>query len=401
MPQYKILTGNYAVAYGVKLSKPQVIAAYPITPQTTIVEKLSEFIERGELKARMLRVESEHSAMAAVIGAALTGARTFTATSSQGLLYMHEGVWMASGARLPIVMAIVTRAIFPPWNIWTDHGDLLDQRDTGWIICMVEDIQEALDMVIQAYKIAEDERVLLPVMVGLDSFILSHTATPVEIPDEDVVDSYLPAPGENTHYPKISFENPLTYFNLVSPDSYMEFRYQIQEAINRAKRVIIEADEKYHKLVGRRYGGLIETYRCTDANIVIVAMGALIGDAKEAVDKLRDEGYSVGVLKLRFIRPFPEEELRKVLLHKKLVIVIDRAISFGKGGILYTEVSSALYEGRFREVPVIRGYVTGLGGRDITVNDVITMVKRLTTHLERGTLTHGWEWFKLRREVIE
>jgi len=398
MSKFKILTGNYAVAYGVKLCKPQLIAAYPITPQTSIVEKLSEFVEKGELKAKMLRVESEHSAMAAVIGAALAGARTFTATSSQGLLYMHEGVWMAAAARLPIVMAIVTRAIFPPWSIWTDHGDLLDQRDTGWIICMAEDNQEVLDLIIQAYRIAEDERVLLPIMVGLDAFILSHTATPVEIPDEDIVDSYLSEPGAGTSRLRISFENPLTYYNLAFPDSYMEFRYLTQEAMERAKRVIKEADKKYYKLVGRGYGGLVEKYRCEDADIVIVSIGASTGDAKEAADKLRDKGYKVGVLRLRFVRPFPEEELKETLLNKKLVIVIDRAISFGKGGILYTEVSSVLHSNG--KSPLIKGYVTGLGGRDITVNDIIKMVIKAVTQLEEGTLTYGWEWFKLRKEVI-
>jgi len=399
MSTYKVLTGNYAVAYGVKLCKPQVIAAYPITPQTSIVEKLSEFVEKGELKAKMLRVESEHSAMAAVIGAAIAGARTFTATSSQGLLYMHEGVWMAAGARLPIVMAIVTRAIFPPWSIWTDHGDLLDQRDTGWMICMAEDNQEVIDMIIQAYKIAEDERVLLPIMVGLDAFILSHTATPIEIPDEDLVDSYLPRPGETLSYLKISFDNPLTYYNLAFPDSYMEFRYQIHEAMNRAKRVIEEADEKYHKLTGRKYGGLVDTYRCNDAEVVIVSMGASTGDTKEAADKLRDEGYKVGVLRLRFIRPFPEEKLKEILSNKKLVIVIDRAISLGKGGILYTEVASVLHKNDGR-TPIIRGYLTGLGGRDITVSDIIKMVRKATSLFEKGELTHGWEWFKLRKEVV-
>lgn len=392
-----VLTGNYAVAYAVKLCKPHVIAAYPITPQTSIVEKLAEFVEKGELKAKYIRVESEHSAMAAVIGAASVGARVFTATSSQGLLYMHEGLWMASGARLPIVMAVVTRAIFPPWSIWTDHADLLDQRDTGWLISMAENNQEAYDLIIQAYRIAEDENVLLPIIVGLDAFIVSHTAMPVQLLDEKIVEEYLPPRGEKPYV--LDVNNPITMGNIMLPDYYMEFRYMIHKAMMRAKEVIREATKEFYKLTGRNYGGLVDSYRCDDAEIVVVLIGALAGDAKECVDQLREEGYKVGVLRLRFIRPFPSDEVKEILSNKKAVIVIDRDISFGKGGILYTEILSELYN-NLKKIPPVRGYIAGLGGRDVSVKDIRKMILKVYEELEKGELVTGYEWYGLKKEVI-
>lgn len=390
MKKMVVLTGNYAVAYAVKLCKPQVIAAYPITPQTSIVEKIAEFVERGELKAKYIRVESEHSAMAAVIGASATGARVFTATSSQGLLYMHEAVWSAAGARLPIVMAVVTRAIFPPWSIWTDHSDLLDQRDTGWMIAMAENNQEVFDMIIQAYRIAEDERVLLPIMIGLDAFSLSHTATPVNLLSQDDVDKFLPSRKSFSFL--LDVENPITMGNIAFPDHYMEFRYLIQKAMEKVKEVIQEVEEEFYEISGRRYGGLVEEYKCDDADVVLVLMGAWSGDAKECVDELRKEGFSVGVLRIRFVRPFPKEEIKKASLGKEAIIVVDRDISFGGSGVLFTEVSSALQQSNV----TVRGYIAGLGGRDITVNDFSEMVKRVYTDLESGDKESKVEWYGLR-----
>ena len=385
-----MLTGNYAVAYAVKLCRPQVIAAYPITPQTSIVEKIAEFVERGELKAKYIRVESEHSAMAAVIGASATGARVFTATSSQGLLYMHEAVWSAAGARLPIVMAVVTRAIFPPWSIWTDHSDLLDQRDTGWIIAMAENNQEVFDMIIQAYRIAEDERVLLPMMVGLDAFSLSHTASPVNLLSQGEVDEFLPPRRAFSFL--LDVENPVTMGNVAFPDHYMEFRYLVQRAMERAKEVVREVEEEFYEISGRRYGGLVEEYRCSDADVILTLMGAWSGDAKDCVDELRKEGFDVGVLRIRFIRPFPREEIRRVSSGKKAVIVVDRDISLGGSGVLFTEVSSVLQQSNV----TVRGYIAGLGGRDVIVKDFSDMVRRVYADLESGDRESRVEWYGLK-----
>jgi len=385
-----VLTGNYAVAYAVKLCRPQVIAAYPITPQTSIVEKIAEFVERGELKAKYIRVESEHSAMAAVIGASATGARVFTATSSQGLLYMHEAVWSAAGARLPIVMAVVTRAIFPPWSIWTDHSDLLDQRDTGWIIAMAENNQEVFDMIIQAYRIAEDERVLLPMMVGLDAFSLSHTASPVNLLSQGEVDEFLPPRRAFSFL--LDVENPVTMGNVAFPDHYMEFRYLVQRAMERAKEVVREVEEEFYEISGRRYGGLVEEYRCSDADVILTLMGAWSGDAKDCVDELRKEGFDVGVLRIRFIRPFPREEIRRVSSGKKAVIVVDRDISLGGSGVLFTEVSSVLQQSNV----TVRGYIAGLGGRDVIVKDFSDMVRRVYADLESGDRESRVEWYGLK-----
>jgi len=388
-----VLSGNHAVAYAVKLCRPHVIAAYPITPQTQIVEKLAEFVERGELKAKYIRVESEHSAMAALIGASATGARVFTATSSQGLLYMHEAIWSAAGARLPIVMAVVTRAIFPPWSIWTDHSDLLAQRDTGWIIAMAESNQEVFDMTIQAYRIAEDERVLLPVMIGLDAFSLSHTAAPVSLLDQDKVDKFLPPRRAFSFL--LDVENPITMGNVAFPDHYMEFRYLIQRAMERAKQVIREVEEEFYEISSRKYGGLVEEYRCNDADIILILMGAWSGDAKVCADKLREEGLRVGVLRIRFIRPLPIEEIKRVSLGRKAVIVVDRDISFGGAGILFTEVSSILQQNNV----TVRGFIAGLGGRDVTAKDFTQMVRQVYADLEVGEKRSRVEWYGV-KEVI-
>jgi len=394
MPKVAVITGNHAVAYGVKLSRVDVIAAYPITPQTTIVEKLDEFVESGELEAEIIHVESEHSALAACVGAASAGARTFTATSSQGLLYMHEMVWWAAAARLPIVMAIVTRAIAPPWNIWSDHNDILDQRDTGWIISMAETNQEALDLVIQAFRIAEDERVLLPIMVGLESFIMSHTAAPVEIPDQESVDMFLPPRNPNKPF-ILDLEKPISHGNICGPDCYMEFKYYMHEAMANARKVIYEVGREFGKIFGRTYDGLIEKYRLNDAKAAIVTTGSIASDAKEAVDSLRSKGYDVGVLRLRYIRPFPYEEIREELCSKKIVVIVDRNISLGSHGILFMEVRNALYD--CPRKPEIKGFIAGLGGRDIAYFDFEKMVMKAFSEAEEyGKIILPQEWFGLK-----
>ncbi|MEM4027668.1 MAG: pyruvate ferredoxin oxidoreductase, partial [Desulfurococcus sp.] len=335
----KALTGNYAVSYAVKLARPDVIAAYPITPQTSIVEKLSEMIENGELDSVMIRVESEHSALAACFGAAVAGARVFTATSSQGLLYMHEVVHWASRARIPMVMAIVSRTINTPWNIWPDHSDFMDQRDAGWIMSYAMDNQEALDLVLQAFKISEDPSVYLPAMVGLEGFILGHTTMPVDIPDESMVREWL---GPRRQGYIIDGSTPLAVGGLTMPEDTENIFCGIQEAMNEAKKVIKEVTNEYNKLFGRKYSGLIECFHCSDAKYITISMGAWSGDLMEAVEKLRNEGYPIGLIRIRYYRPFPMEDIWEVIRSSKGVLVYDRSISFGSYGPIFTDLAGGL-----------------------------------------------------------
>ncbi|RLE95103.1 MAG: pyruvate ferredoxin oxidoreductase [Thermoprotei archaeon] len=387
-----VLTGNYAAAYAAKAARVEVVSAYPITPQTQVVEKLSEFIEKGEMKAKFIRVESEHSAMAACIGAAMAGARVFTATSAHGLIYMSEMLWWAAGARLPIVMGVVTRAMAPPWSIWSDHCDMLSLRDIGWIIFFCENAQEVFDSIIQAYRVAEDERVLLPVMVSWDAFQTSHTAEPVNVLTEKDIAEYLPDRRPIPYV--INFDKPFTHGSLCYPDKYMEFRYLIDYSMSKAKEVIKEADEEYGKLFGRKYGGLFEEYRCSDAEAVIVTMGAISGDAKYAVDLLREKGYRVGLLRLRVIRPFPASELKEKLSSRKIVCVIDRNISLGRGGVMGVEIKALL-----RDVPVV-DIVAGIGGRDISYVDIIKMFEKALKIVESGEIPE-YLWYGVNVEYIK
>ncbi len=385
------LTGNYAVAHAVRLSRVEVVSAYPITPQTTIVEKLSEMIEKGELNARIIRVESEHSALAAVYGAASAGSRAFTATSSHGLLYMHEVVWWAAGSRVPLVMAVVTRAIGPPWNIHVDHQDIMDQRDTGWIISMAQENQEVLDLTIQAFRISEDPRVYLPMIVGLDGFILSHTRAPVDVPEQELVDEFLP-PRRQPYV--ISPETNLVMGNIAPDDVHFLMRYSMAEAMEAAKRVIEEVDREWGKLTGRSYGGLVECYRCEDADYLAVITGSWSGDAKVAVDKLREEGIRYGVLRLRFIRPWPAEKIAVHAEGKKGVLVFDRAISMGGYGPLFSDVSATLYGSRIS----LEGVIAGLTGVDVKPRDFAEAMRRFASEVdEKGFVYKPREWLLPRK----
>lgn len=356
------MTGNHAVAFGVKAAKAEVVAAYPITPQTQIVEKIADFVARGEMNARYIRVESEHSAMTACISAEACGARSFTATSSQGLAYMSEMVFWAGLGRFPVTMAIVTRTLAPPWSIWNEHTDILAQRDSGWIMMMCESAQEAYDTAIQAFRIAEDLRVLQPVMYGLDAFSLSHTAENVNLLDQEVVDGYLPSLDPYKLPVYIDPDRPVTFGNLLGPDRMMEFRHLIKEAFERAKVVINEAAADYSKISGRTQTGLFENYRCSDAEVVVLATGASSGDVKDAVDILRSKGLRAGMIRLKTIRPFPGEEIREAIGGVKVIATVDRDYSFGFGGVLGRELSACLGRDVFR-------YIAGLGGRDLTVDD--------------------------------
>lgn len=388
-----ILTGNHAVAYAVKMARVHFVSCYPITPQTQIVEKLAEFIFNGELDAVYVPVESEHSAMAACIGASLTGVRTFTATCSHGLAYMHEMLHWASATRLPIVMAVVNRAIGPPWNIWAEHGDAISQRDTGWIQIYTSNHQEAFDTILQAYKIAEDREVLLPVMVCLEGFVLSHTAQPVLLPNQEDVDVFIP--HEPWKHITIDVDNPITHGNLQMPeDWFYEFRFLLHRAMEAAKKKIIQCAAEFEKIFGRNHGHLVEEYKCDDADVVLLSMGSLADQAKLVVDALREEGYRAGAVKLRSFRPFPEEELCRIAKKTECILVIDRNLSPGKGGALASELKASLYG--IKEKPLVLECIAGLGGRDVTLEEEIEVMKQAFKIVEEGVEPKGIIWLGLK-----
>lgn len=357
MVRTELMVGNKAVAYGAKLSRVEVISAYPITPQTTIIQYLAEFIASGELKARFIEVESEMSAQISVQGASFAGARAFTATSGPGLLYMHHPMM---GCELPVVMAVVHRS---NKSMQPDHTDLMAQRDSGWIQLYCENNQEVLDTCIMAYKISEDKRVYLPVTLGLDGYILSYTAEPVEIPDQEDVDDFLP-PYES----KSSIDPSIPYDVWVKRVSRY---YGSQEAwikhhanMLNAKEVISEVDRDFCKAFGRSYGGLFEEYNCEDAEVVIIGMGTIASTARPVIDELREEGKDVGLVKLKTFRPFPIDEICQLAKKYRVIGVIDRNISIGGGGIVFGEVKNALYD--MDDRPKVLGFHAGLAGKEVT-----------------------------------
>ncbi len=360
---------NHVAAHAVKLSRVEVVSAYPITPQTQVIEEIAALIEAGEMDSEYIPVESEHSAMAALIGAAAMGVRGFSATSSHGLAYMHELLHWAAGIRLPMVMVNVNRALGPGWNIWCDHQDTIAQRDTGWIQLYCASHQEIADTVIQAFRISEDSKVILPVMVNYDAFVLSHSYMQAELPDQEVVDRFLPP--FNTSW-KLDLDKPITHGSVIYPSDYEEVRYSMQQGHENAKGVIVRAAEEYRDVVGRFHGGLLETYDMDGADHAIVAMGSLAMESRVAADLLREQGLGAGVVRVRSYRPFPKEELVAELAGMKSITVIDRDISFGYEGALFSEVKAALY-GR-TEVPIYN-LVTGLGGRDVPYNVIMDEVE--------------------------
>ncbi len=374
-----IEAGNVAAAMGIKLAGVQVIAAYPITPQTPLTEKLSELVDSGEMDAQYIPVESEHSAMSVCIAASSTGSRAFTATSANGLLYMHEQLQWAAGARLPIVMCVVNRGIGAPWTVWNDHQDAMSQRDTGWIQLYCCDHQQITDTVIQAFKIAETVRI--PVMVCYDGYILSHTYMPFDVPKQSDIDRFLPA-----------FEpdwalNPACPANLntvtlpdIRPDirgniapGYMEIRHNLHTDLRRAIEVTADVDAEFTEIFGRGGNPFIETYHCNDAAQVIICMGSLSYQIRDVVDLLRQEGVSVGVAGLRLYRPFPDKAVAKALAGKKEVMVFEKALSYGYEGPLFTDIKAALYG--IENPPAVRNFILGLGGREILTRDLYKTIK--------------------------
>lgn len=350
--------GNHAAAMAANLARVGVATAYPITPQTQAVELLAELHAKGEFRGQLIRVESEHSAMAALLGAATAGARTFTCTSSHGLAYMHELLHWVAGARLPVVLVDVNRAMASPWNLWTDQSDSLSQRDTGWMQFYCSSNQEILDTVLMAYRIAE--RVNLPAMVVLDGFTLSHTYEPVDVPAQEEVDAFLPP-----YLPKTILDpkNPLTFGALVGPKDYFRLRRRMNADMSLAEKVISEVGADFGKAFGRAYDNL-ESYRCADADIVLVTSGAVGSTANAAVDALREKGLRAGNLRLRTFRPFPTQALKAFLRPGMKLAVVDRNYSPGATGIFCSEIKAALYDGK--APPEVYGYIAGLGGGDIT-----------------------------------
>ena len=356
----EVMTSNKAVAEAVRLAKPKVIPVYPITPQTTISEYLAQYVADEKIDAKYVKVESEHSAISAAVGASGAGVRVFTATSSQGLMLMHEILFAAAGMRTPFVLADANRAISAPLNIWNDQQDSIAQRDAGFLQIYVENAQEALDTTIMAYKVSENPNVLLPSMVCLDGFILTHTVEPVEVPEQEDVDKFLPP-----YVPEHSFidpKKPMSIGNFADPDYYMEARYDMEVAMTNSIEVIKETCDEFAKIFGRQYG-LVEKYKTEDADIIFVAMGSICSSIRVMVDHLRTKGEKVGLLKIRSYRPFPADEIREALKDCERVAVVDKNFTFGIGGALYTDMKVKIDKD-------IYGFVTGLGGRDITPESI-------------------------------
>ncbi|MBZ9570826.1 pyruvate ferredoxin oxidoreductase [Methanobrevibacter sp. TMH8] len=361
----KVMTANKAVSEAVKLAKPEVIPVYPITPQTSISEYLAQYVADGDIDAEYIRVESEHSAISAALGASGTGVRVFTATSSQGLMLMHEILYAVSGMRMPIVMADANRSISAPLSIWNDQQDSIVQRDAGWMQIYCENGQESLDSILMAYKTSENNKVLLPSMVCLDGFILTHTVEPVEIPEQEQVDRFLPK-----YKPEHAFldpTKPMSLGTLTDPDYYMEARYQVEEAMENSLEVIDTVNKEFEEVFGRKYD-FIEEYKCDDAEIIIMAMGSICSTVRVCVDEMRERGEKVGLLKVRVYRPFPAEKIQKAVRNAK-VAVLDKNILFGVGGALYNDVKAKIDVEAY-------DFILGLGGRDITPTEIDEVVNK-------------------------
>uniref|UniRef100_A0A7J3PKT2 2-oxoacid oxidoreductase (ferredoxin) n=1 Tax=Staphylothermus marinus TaxID=2280 RepID=A0A7J3PKT2_STAMA len=399
------VNGDEAVAYALKQSLVDVVAAYPITPQTIIVEKFSEFVANGEVHTEFVSVESEHSAMSACIGAAAAGARAFTASSSQGIALMWETLYIASALRLPIVLAVVNRALSAPINIHCDHSDAYGMRDSGWIQLFVENVQETYDTTIQAFKIAEDERVQLPVAVNLDGFFLSHTLENIRILPDNIVEEFLggyrKVPCINVDYfeDKVPYmlnpARPITIGPLDLPDYYFEHKMALIDAMKNVYQVVREVNDEWYELTGRRYGdGVIDTYGIEDADTAIIVLGSAAGTVKHVVKRMRSQGLKTGVIRIRLFRPFPYREITELLKDIRVVGVLDRGISYGSYGPVYLEVNTALYD--LRERPIIVNYIYGLGGRDLSPHEIEYVIRELHEIFEKGFVENKLKFIGVR-----
>lgn len=384
MNMIKVISANRAIAEAVKMCKPEVVPVFPITPQTTISEYLAQFVADGDLRAEYIMVESEHSSISAAVGASGAGVRTFTATSSQGLALMHEILFVAAGMRTPIVMGNANRALSAPLSIWNDQQDSISERDTGWMQFFAENAQEALDFVIQAYKISEDHEVLLPSMVCVDGFILTHTVEPVDIPSQEDVDKFLP-PYEPISY--LDPKDPMSLGTFTDPDYYMEARHDMEVAMEGAKDIIRRVNKEFEEVFGRKYN-LVEKYKTEDAEIILVAMGSICGTIKTVIDRLREKGEKVGLLKVISYRPFPQEDIYEAVKGARRISVLDKNISFGIGGVLFNEIKAKM------DVDA-SGFILGLGGREVSPDDIIGIVEKTRNPT---TETNQINWIGLKEE---
>jgi pyruvate ferredoxin oxidoreductase alpha subunit len=392
----EVIKGNFATAVAAKLARAEVIPAYPITPSTLFPEQISEFVNNGEMKCEYIPVESEHSAMSACIGAAATGVRTCTATSSQGLALMHEMLFIASGMRLPIVMPVANRALSAPINIWGDHSDTMAERDVGWLHFYAQTNQECLDLTLIAFKVSENKKVLLPSMIGLDAFVLTHTMEPVDVPGQDTVDAFLPK--YESPYCWLDPARPMTIGSFATPEYYMEFKLAEEMAMERSSAVIDEVFKDFEKRFGRKYQKVVG-YKTEDADVIMVMIGSMYGTAKAAIDELREKGVKVGLVKMTVYRPFPTKELYAMVRNAKILAIVERAYSYGLGGPLFADISDVFYN--MDKKPMMLNYIIGLGGRDIVPKDFETIYDKVKPSLESGKVKKQVEWIKVDIEAIK
>ena len=405
----KILTGNHAAAYALKQARVGVISAYPITPQSPVVEKIADFISKGELNAKFVKVESEHSALAVCCAASATGSRVGTATSSHGLMLMYEMLPWASGNRLPIIINLATRATGAPWSVWTDHQDFMTIRDVGWIQLFCEDNQEIYDTNIQAFKIAEDPRLSLPVIVSYDGYILSHTMMPVILEEQKDIDDFLPPLKHHINLSDISKVkgiDPVTTPHVRNRGNegivpgYFEYRYALQKALENSVEVIKEVHDDFATKFGRSYGnGIYKTYKTDDTDIIIYAMGSVAAQARVAISQLRARGLKVGLVSLKMFRPYPASYLREFFKDKGTIVVFDRDIGYGYEGVLSYELKSALFG--LKNPPFLKGFIVGLGGRDVTTNNIVEGVYNTIESEKRGEISYETEFLGLNLTELE
>jgi len=390
MGKQEILEGAMAVAHAVAKCRPEVVAAYPITPQTHISEELSTIVADGELDAEFVKVESEFGAASVVLGASAAGARAYTATSSQGLMLMAEVLWNMAGMRLPVVLACANRSVSAPLSIWCDHQDAESIRDCGVIQIYAEDAQEACDQHVIAFKVAEDRRVLLPMMVNLDGFLLTHVFEPVELPDQELCDKFL---GKYEALYKLDVDSPMSFGCFTEPDKCMEGRWMIHDAIVRSLGVIEEVSQAFATMFGRASGGLIEEYKSQDAETILVAKGSICGTIKDVVDELREKGRKIGLVRIKTFRPFPREALVKAVRGAKQIAVVEKGGSFGAGGVTTPDLKDALYDAGLR-MPV-SGFCVQLGGREVTPDGIHEIIERVS----KGEQV-AFEYFRLKKGIL-
>jgi pyruvate ferredoxin oxidoreductase alpha subunit len=396
MSNVQIMTGNQAAALAAKLCGVEVVAAYPITPQSQLSEILSSYVESGELKAEYVRVEGEHSALTVCISASTVGARVFTATSANGLLYMHEQLHWAAGSRLPIVMCCVNRGVGAPWTIFNDQQDSLAQRDTGWMQLYCRNNQEIIDTVIQAYRIAE--AVYCPVMVCYDGFVLSHTMMPVDVPDAAAVKAFLPpyrphtilSPDDPKNLNPVLFPGQRRDSEGVLRDGYMDMRYKLQAALDKSPETIRTVNAAFAEAFGRDHGGMLWEYRTQDADLILVGMGSLASEAMDAADRLREEGIQAGVVGIRSYRPFPKADVRNAFRNAKGIVIFEKSISYGYEGGLCSDLKAAFY-GTTIKAP-IHNYIAGLGGRDVKARELVAAAKDSLAGFDKGMVEPQTTW---------